>query len=123
MLKKEIVIGDYTSNSPIGITRDYRESVVSLIRTLHRLKRYRSETFFLAVSIADRYLSTLTSELPYLALLSITSLLMAAKLNEPFNPSFAAMNQLLITQFKFSLERSHFITLESKIIFALEFDM
>ena len=75
------------------------------------------------MSIADRYLATLTNECPYLALLSVTTLMMAAKLNEPINPSFAVMNQLLTNQFNLSLDRDHFIALETKIIFTLEFDM
>ena len=123
MLQKEKIIGDYITNSPVGITRAYRESMVSFIQTLHRLKRYRAETFYIAVSIADRYLATLTNECPYLALLSVTTLIMAAKLNEPINPSFAVMNQLLTNQFNLSLDRDHFIALETKIIFTLEFDM
>ena len=48
MREKEQAVGDYITDSRFGITRAYRESMVSFLRTLHRHKKYRPETFYLA---------------------------------------------------------------------------
>ena len=49
-----------TENSRLKISSDQRKRMVILIEELHRKKKYRIETLFLAVSIADRYLIHLT---------------------------------------------------------------
>jgi hypothetical protein len=36
--------------------------MVSLIQELHRVKSYGEDTFFLAVSLADRYLTVLATQ-------------------------------------------------------------
>ena len=50
---------------------------------MHSEKQYKQETLFLAVSLADRYLATIardSTNLPCLITLSLTSLLMSAKI-------------------------------------------
>lgn len=72
--------------------------MVMLIEELHSIKEYKIETLFQAVSLADRYLvyiSVCSNETPCLATLAVTSLLMAAKLEQPISPSFTRMINLL----------------------------
>ena len=54
-----------------------------LIDKIAKLKDYKEETFFQAVSLADRYLvhvAVLGRKMPSLMLLGVTTTLMAAKL-------------------------------------------
>ena len=72
--------------------------MVCLIEQLHSLKGYRLETLYLAVSIADRYLNQLFQrdlQAPNLVTLSITALMLAAKLNQSLKPSFNLTVSLL----------------------------
>ena len=66
--------------------------MVTLIEELHSCKDYRLETFFLAVSLADRYLvytaAAEDEKAPSLILLAVTCLLLAAKLEEHISPSY-----------------------------------
>ena len=57
-MKKEFAIGDYINikNSTIKITEEARHHMVTLLEELNRLKSYKEETFYLACSLADRYL-------------------------------------------------------------------
>ena len=60
MIKKDKAIGNYfEKNSNLRIEPEDRESMVSLIQELHRVKEYSEETFYIAVCVADRYLSVL----------------------------------------------------------------
>ena len=58
MLKEEYAIGDYIhlKNSTIKVTEEARHHMVTLLEELNRLKAYKEETFYLACSLADRYL-------------------------------------------------------------------
>ena len=58
MIRQEEVIGDYTSNKacPLQITSHARQQMVLLIEEIITMRQYKAETFYLAVSIADRYL-------------------------------------------------------------------
>ena len=58
MLKEEFAIGDYIrlKNSTIKVTEEARHHMVTLLEELNRLKAYKEETFYLACSLADRYL-------------------------------------------------------------------
>ena len=66
MLKYEKPIGNYLANnrmrSYLQIEAIDRESMISLIQELHRIKKYHIETFFLACSIADRFLAKLVEK-------------------------------------------------------------
>ena len=68
--------------------------MILLMEDLVRSKGYNLETLYLAVSIADRYLVNLAvqrEKAPCLVTLSVTCLLIAAKIEEPISPSYLAM--------------------------------
>ena len=72
--------------------------MILLIEQLHGIKKYRTETLYMAVSLADRYLVHLavnTKPAPCLVTLAVTCLLMAAKLEQPMSPSFTRMINIL----------------------------
>ena len=59
-LKRQEVVGNYlktTEGQGLAITSAHRREMVCLIERMHNLKEYRLETLYLAVNIADRYLS------------------------------------------------------------------
>ena len=68
--------------------------MVLLMEHLNAIKKYKPETLYLAVRIADRYLSSIISSsqiIPSPIDLAATSLLIAAKLEEPVGPLFVNM--------------------------------
>ena len=72
--------------------------MINLIEDLYLLRQYYLETFYLAVSIADRYLVNLTlkeENAPCLVTLGVTSLLLAAKIEQHKSPSFLIMRNVL----------------------------
>ena len=74
------MIGDYT---PTLITAEKRESIIEVLSYLHNKKKYKVETFHIAVSIVDRYYSALDKESrdpPKSAAMAAVSMLLAAKL-------------------------------------------
>ena len=102
MLERERAIGNYFQlpKNPLRITAQDRESMVSLIQELHRVKGYAEDTFYLAVSIADRYLTILATsgrKSPNLIQLATISLLLAAKMYQHMNPCFEMMIERLPT--------------------------
>ena len=86
MLKQEYAIGNYTvSKNPqrAEITDVERTHLVLLIEQLAAAKNYKMETLFLAVSLADRYLTGIARDkdkLPCLVTLGLTCTLLAAKI-------------------------------------------
>lgn len=100
MLEGERAIGNYFKlpRNSLRITAQDRESMVSLIQELHRVKAYAEDTFYLAVSIADRYLTVLATQgkkSPNLIQLATISLLLAAKMYQHMNPCFDMMIERL----------------------------
>lgn len=100
MLKDERAVGNYFElpRNSLRITPQDRESMVSLIQELHRVKGYAEDTFYLAVSIADRYLTVLATKgqkAPNLIQLSTVSILLAAKMYQHMNPCFDMMIERL----------------------------
>ena len=92
---KEQAVGNYLSEETSCLTlqmNDYdRETMIALMQEIHRIKRYRIETLFLACSILDRFLQKLSEtgiEAPNLVLLATVGLMIAAKLNEHAKPCF-----------------------------------
>ena len=59
MLQQEFAIGDYLADrdSSHEITHCNRQTIILLINELSNYKRYKIDTFFLAVSLVDRYLA------------------------------------------------------------------
>ena len=102
MLERERAIGNYFElpRNSLCIASLDRESMVSLIQELHRVKCYGEDTFYLAVSIADRYLTILATQgkkAPNLIQLATISLLLAAKMYQHMNPCFDMMIERLPT--------------------------
>lgn len=58
MLAEEYAIGNYIGlkQSTVKVSEEARRHMVTLIEELNRLKAYKEQTFFLACSLADRYL-------------------------------------------------------------------
>ena len=100
--------------------------MVNLIEQIHAVKEYRTETLFLAVSLMDKYLAILAIDNkspPCLITLSVTCLLMAAKLAQPISPSFTRMISLLKQQNIDHIEKQHMIDLEESIIRTLDYNL
>lgn len=128
MVEEEYAIGNYidSEDCSLKITAAQRDRMVHLIQGLHRKKGYRLETLFLAVSIADRYLSHRAEQgqrAPCAVLLAVTSLLLAAKLNESLKPAFVNMNRLLHSDFSVFVSKHDFLLLERDIVKSLEFSL
>lgn len=128
MLKSERAIGNYFElpKNSLRISPQDRESMVSLIQELHRVKGYAEDTFYLAVSIADRYLTVLATKgqkAPNLIQLATISILLAAKMYQHMNPCFDMMIERLPTLLREQVTREQLIGLEELIIRALDFDL
>ena len=63
MLVQDVPVGNYIEfqPDPNGLINT-REQCVLLIEQLHEIKSYRVETLYLAVSLADRFLSKTISK-------------------------------------------------------------
>ena len=100
--------------------------MVCLIEQLQSLKGYRLETLYLAVSIADRYLNQLfqrSLQAPNLVTLSVTAIMLAAKLNQSLKPSFNLTVSLLPQSLQTLVSRHSFLELERDILRVLEYDI
>jgi len=72
--------------------------MITVICDVHRLKGYKEETLYIAASLADRYLAILTIleyPSPELIRLAFVCTLLAAKLEEPIQPSYNRMVRLI----------------------------
>ena len=100
--------------------------MILLIEILNKKKSYKLETFFLAVNVADRYLSALAkqgSEAPSHVLLALTAIMIAGKSNESLRPSFDYTAHLLPEVFREKVSIQQFINLEIRILTQLQFNM
>lgn len=61
-LRDECAIGDYTDapENFVVMTGEVRLYMMTVIVEVHRIKKYKEETLYLATSLADRYLALLT---------------------------------------------------------------
>ena len=128
MLDQERAVGDYLSDPDcsLRITAFTRQRMVMLIEELTALKDYRTETLYLAVSLADRYLQKLAhqkKEAPCLILLAVTCVLIAAKVEQPKCPSFGNMVGLLFVRHGVKLGERDLVCMEESILLALDFDL
>ena len=89
LLDQEVVVGNYfeksiAANKKPLISIKERKRMIVLIETLQQMKNYKDDTFFLAVSLADRYFACLTDQEdakpPCRVILAVTCLLIAAKI-------------------------------------------
>lgn len=64
MMSREKSVGNYFQDEcqKLKIEPADRESMVSLIQELHRVKEYSEETFYQATAVADRYLAKLAAK-------------------------------------------------------------
>lgn len=92
---------------------------------LHKEKGYKIETLFCACCIFDRYLSLLghwNYPLNKIVNLSTISILLAAKLEQPMQPSFSRMIALLNENEKKSITKQDLVALELDILIRFGFD-
>lgn len=126
MLKtQDVAIGNYCS--PEFVSEQQRCECTQLIGYLNQKKEYKHDTYHIAVSILDRYLSRLAKSgrpAPELTTLCVVSMLMAAKLEQPISPNFNRMINLLPPNYKErGVKKQALIALESDILVTLEFDL
>ena len=126
MLKNDYAIRNYMRRERGGkslvISEEDRKGIVRLISDLHRQKDYKIETLYLAVSIADRYLSKLSElnqSVPNLVSLATICILIAAKIEQPISPSFNRMISLLPLASGKLVTKADLVNLEDKILRAL----
>ena len=102
-----------------------RAGGIQKIIHLHHEKGYKIETLFCACSIFDRYLS-LTGHWNFppqkIVTLSTISILLAAKLEQPMQPSFSRMISLLNDNEKKSITKQDLVNLEYDILMKFGFD-
>lgn len=92
---------------------------------LHQEKGYKIETLFMACGIFDRYLALIghwNFPLQKIVTLSTISILLAAKLEQPMQPSFSRMISLLTEQEKKQINKHDLVTLEQDILIRFGFD-
>ena len=100
--------------------------MVTVIIEVHRIKEYKEETLYVAINLADRYLALLTilgQTSPCLIRLAFVCILIAAKLEEPIQPSFNRMIRLIKTEYNFETNKEELVHLEHQVIAMLDWDL
>lgn len=108
------------------VTEEVRLYMITVIIEVHRIKNYKEETLYLATSLADRYLALLTilqKPSPCLIKLAFVAILMAAKLEEPIQPSFNRMVRLVASEWNFETTKEEIIQMETQVIMLLDWDL
>ena len=113
-LKNDCAIGDFINvpENSVRVTEEVRLYMITVIIEVHRIKNYKEETLYLATSLADRYLALLTilqKPSPCLIKLAFVAILMAAKLEEPIQPSFNRMVRLVASEWNFETTKEEII--------------
>ena len=123
MRREEILIGDYTVNS--SVSNQTRSAMLNLMEKLGEIKEYTIDTFFLAVSLLDRYLATVTptKRVKCLGSLAVTCLLIAVKLEEPVSPSYNNMCKLLAKLKVVQIEKGTLFDYENQVLLTLDFSI
>ena len=96
-----------------------RQQMVLLIEDLCVLKGYKDDTFYLATSIADRYLSSIAvdgQKAPCLITLAVISNLLACKLEEPISPCYDNIIHTLQKRHNANLNKQEVFDMEEAII-------
>ena len=128
---EDVVIGNYTTATEEGVavfrvTANNRKKLVRIICYLVERRQYKKETQYIAISIADRYLHYLTDNylpLPNNCLLAMSSVMLAAKLEEPIDPILSVMRSFLPINIQKKVTRHELITLERQIVTRLGFSL
>ena len=126
MLREERAVGYYLKAPSLQLKPAQRKGMIVLIEDLQRRRGYKLDSFYLAVSIADHYLATMGREgkpPPCLLTLAITSLLIAAKIEEPHMPRFENMTHLLRAEHGVDLSVDAVTDFEHTIMVALDFQL
>lgn len=128
MLRSESTTGNYFNlkTCKLGFPVKARETMVQLMEELHQARSYNEHTLHIAINLADRYLHYLAKrgeKAPLLSHLTVISLLMAAKLNEPLVPAFENMVNMINGWQQDHMTNRDLVRLEEMIIKALEFDL
>ena len=128
MRAKEFAIGNYLEwpEGNLQVTQEARKHMITLLEDLNRIKQYKEETLYLAASLVDRYLVNLAVKnqvAPCLIKLTVIMTLMAAKLEEPMQPSYNRMVRLVANDWNVTMEKKDLIDLEEDIIRQLDFDL
>lgn len=103
-----------------------RSYAVQKIFSLHAEKGYKIETLFTAVYTFDGYITAIgykNFQREALCLLAVTSLLLAAKLEEAMGPNFYRMIKLLTQQEQKRVSKNNICLMEMEILTVLGFDM
>lgn len=98
---------------------------IQKIFELHAKKAYKIETLFCACNIFDRYLQLKghwNFPLDKIICLSTISMLLAAKLEQPMQPSFSRMLTLLSESEQELVTRQDLVALEADILLTFGFD-
>ena len=97
-----------------------------LIEDISDYRGYKVDTFYLASNIADHYLMQIyrtNKQVPNLILLSITSLFIAAKMEQPQCPILSNLQTVMCRRHKIMLERHALLDLETNILIELDFEI
>jgi hypothetical protein len=119
-------LGNIRQRRYFTVNEKQREAMITLIMDLHRAKGYKTETMFLACSIADRFLARYMKKdfrEPNLVHMATISLLLAAKLEQPMFPSFERMINLIPPHQRQGMNQRELVLLEEVILKELEFNM
>ena len=126
MLEEESAVGCYLKSASLELKPGQRKGMVILIEDLQKSRGYKLETFYLAVSIADNYLiimDTYNMEAPCLLTLAVTSLLIAAKIEEQHMPRVLNMTDLLLDKHGVIISEEAILEFEHTIMSTLDFKL
>ena len=122
------MIGDYTKlTAPTLMNAEIRTKILRIICRLVDRRKYKKETQYIAISIADRYLHYLITKgelpLPANILLATSAVILAAKLEEPVDPLFRVMRSYLPSNVRDKVKLQDLVILEQQILTRLEFSL
>lgn len=129
MLAQELAIGDYidfAAECQMRVTDMARRYMITLLEDLNKQKGYKDETLYLAASLCDRYLVNLAVKnfpAPCLIKLAIICTLIAAKLEQPIQPSYNRMVKLVAKEWNIHVLKKELIGLEESVIRMLDFEL
>lgn len=122
----EISISDRTILLNNVITPHDRAYAVQKMFNLHAQKHYHNETIFTAVSIMDRYLAAIghwNFKASRICVLAVSSILLAAKMEESHAPNFDFMIDLLTNRERLLMTKADLFELEQDILIQLGFEL